>query len=542
MAKSRKASKIKSVLAAIFLVPIIFIVYFFVIYSSKTISLENINNVTVLVNGENSASFDTKEDIDFYVDMLNSSLSINSAMRDVSQEKPVYITCKREDKTIEYRFYPSLNLTGCLLVSPEGELYVLQNETAKQLLLRDEFSYLYSSYFMPTLSIVTGVESKEIYPIESQWNYYKTDGVQYSYTPPQYANGEEIFTIYKGFENKLQFSKTAEGIPYELTDFICISEDGVEHKIKDVSELDFSVDTIVSVSFVAKWSGRNGAQASGQAKYSFNVYYDIPSTLTLDKTEYTCGEVIQINASNLNPDEKVNLETLLKYSNLRFDKLKDGEGIGFIPVGIKNAPGDYTLSITTDVGGISEKITVNAIEGEDWVPFSVTKEEYDSMLSLSRKEAFEKTLADLTATRLETNYFTYGEDKFGSPVNDKAEYNYGQTINLGLTDVIGDSGERTVEGMVYLLDEGTSVKSVQKGKVVFNGVLAPTGKTLIIYHGYGIYSYYYHLDSAAVSIGDEVDAGQEIGIAGTSGYTNGKTALHYCVSIDNVFVNPQWFD
>ena len=542
MTMDKRASKGKGILAVIFLLPIVFIVYFIAVYSSQAISLKNVNKVTVSATAGESAVFAEQQDIDFYVDMLNSSLSINSAMRDVSGETPVYITCDREDRSVEYKFYPSLNLSGCLLVDPEGKLYVLQNESAKNLLLREEFAYLYSSYFLPALNITSGNETLEIPPVEATWNYYKSDGISYEYVPSKFSEGTELYTIYKNLDNKLEFSQSKEAMPYELSDVVYMSDDGVKHEVKNISELDFERDTVISVSFTAKWSGRNNAQASGQAKYVFNILYDIPSVIEFSQKEFACGDVLELRASNLNEDEKVTLESLLKTKGIQFSDLGEGKGVALIPIGLENAPGLYTLAITTGVGSISESIVVTQKESGDWVPFAVTPDEYNQMLSLEKMETFEKFLADITAKRPETNHFVYGDDDFSPPVSSSAVYEYGQSVNLGVTDVLDDSGERTVKGNIYELSEGTSVSTAQNGEVVFTGNLAPTGNTVIIYHGYGIYTYYYHLESISVQAGELLKEGNEIGIAGKTGYTDDKTVLHYALSIDGIFVEPDWFE
>ncbi len=542
MTMDKRASKGKGILAAIFLLPIVFIVYFIVVYSSQAISLKNVNKVTVSPSAGESSVFAEQQDIDFYVDMLNSSLSINSAMRDVSGETPVYITCDREDRSVEYKFYPSLNLSGCLLVDPDGKLYVLQNESAKNLLLREEFAYLYSSYFLPTLNITSGSETLEIPPVEASWNYYKSDGVSYEYVPSKFSEGTELYTIYKDFENKLEFSQSKEAMPYELSDVVYMSDDGVKHEVKNISDLNFERDTVISVSFTAKWSARNNAQASGQARYVFNVLYDIPSVIEFSEKEFACGQVLELKASNLNDDEKVTLESLLKTKGIQFSDLGDGKGVALIPIGLENAPGLYTLALTTGVGSISESIVVTKRESESWVPFAVTPEEYNEMLSLEKMEAFDKFLEGITAKRPETNHFVYGDDDFSPPDSSGPVYEYGQSVNLGVTDVLDDSGERTVKGNIYELSEGTEVSTAQNGEVIFTGNLAPTGNTVIIYHGYGIYTYYYHLESISVQAGDFLKEGNEIGIAGKTGYTDDKTVLHYALSIDGIFVEPDWFE
>jgi murein DD-endopeptidase MepM/ murein hydrolase activator NlpD len=173
----------------------------------------------------------------------------------------------------------------------------------------------------------------------------------------------------------------------------------------------------------------------------------------------------------------------------------------------------------------------------------VTEEQYFSMLSTEKMDEFKTALSGATENRPETDYFNYAESELHLPVNKNSipAFTYGQPVNLGSANTTGDTGERVCEGVVYELAEGTSVRSAQAGEVVFSGNLAPTGNTVVVYHGYGIYTYYYHLEALNVRVGYTLTDGEIIGTAGQSGFTNGKTVLHYAVSIDGIFVDPMWF-
>lgn len=541
MAKGKR-EKGKGILAAIFCLPLAFIVYFLISYSSQSITLDRVKSVAVKTPGSEEVLFEQQSDIDFFVDMLTSSSSISTAMRDVTGEEPVYIICDRGDKRIEYKLYPTLNLSGCLLVGPESKLFVLPQETARQLMLRDEFSYLYASHFLPTLSVVSRENKYTVLPTECDWSYYKSDDELYKYTPAEFSDGNNTFAIIQGKENTLEFSASVNTTPCELSDISYISESGTEYSIKDISELDLSVDTLVSVAFTAKWSSINGARAYGEAKYKFNIMYDIPAVLELNQHDYKQGDVIVIGATHLNENEDISLKTLLDVPVMKFGMTDRSKGVALIPVGLSNTPGAYTLELNAGGDTISEVINIASLDNSDWKIIPIDSEQYNSMLSPERMNEFNETIAKATETRPEKNYFTYGSKSLKAPVSSKtAAYKFGQTVNLGIADISGDSGERTCNGVVYEVKDGTSVRSAQAGIVVYSGTLAPTGNTVIVYHGYGIYTYYYHLDNVNVREGYELNNGEIIGTAGKSGFTDGKTVLHYAISIDGVFVNPEWF-
>ncbi len=552
MSKTKKNGG-KSILAVIFCIPLAFIVYFWIAYSSHSITLGTVQKVIVAVPETTFAStysddvvIENEGEVDFYVDVITSSLSINTPMRDVSNETPVIIICDREDKEIEYKLYPSLNLSGCLLVGPEEKLYVLETERAKSLLLRDEFSYLYTTSFLPNLYVVNGNEKYEVFPKEAEWQYNKSDGKSYNYVPSKFASGDESYTILKGFENALMFSFDGTTEAYPLgdvkTELKCVSVDGTERNINNLSDIDGENDVYYMVELTAEWSRMNGAQFSGKAKYSFELLYDVPAKVELSKEKFKIGDVITINASNINKDENIKLDTLLDVDGIDFSVTTENNGVAYLPVTSNNVPGEYVLEFTTGIETVTKTIVISDRDNGEWTPISITEEQHNSMLSDEKIAELKGVLKDITANRPENNYFKPTTGKFGSPVgNKKAKFVFGQSVTLGVTGAESGSGNRICEGVVYELSKNTSVYSVQAGEVVFKDNLAPTGNTVIIYHGYGVYSYYYHLDKISVKVGDVVKNGAKIGVAGKTGFTNGETVLHYAISIDGTFVDPLRF-
>ena len=85
---------------------------------------------------------------------------------------------------------------------------------------------------------------------------------------------------------------------------------------------------------------------------------------------------------------------------------------------------------------------------------------------------------------------------------------------------------------------GTEVKAPNNGIVTFSmeGLLSP-GNTVVIDHGMGLFTSYYHLDNLNVEQGKKVKKGEKIGTVGTTGFSTGPH-LHYAVSIYNTYVNP----
>jgi murein DD-endopeptidase MepM/ murein hydrolase activator NlpD len=75
------------------------------------------------------------------------------------------------------------------------------------------------------------------------------------------------------------------------------------------------------------------------------------------------------------------------------------------------------------------------------------------------------------------------------------------------------------------------------GIVVFAGPLAVRGNATFIDHGWGVYTAYYHQKEIKVTVGQQVQAGQLIGLIGGTGRVTGPH-LHFEVWVNGIQVNP----
>lgn len=104
-------------------------------------------------------------------------------------------------------------------------------------------------------------------------------------------------------------------------------------------------------------------------------------------------------------------------------------------------------------------------------------------------------------------------------------------------------GQIKHEGIDYGLPCGTPVVAAADGMVamvVLETSGSDFGTHIIIDHGLGK-TKYAHLSVADAEVGQDVVAGQHIGMSGKSGYVLGKTGchLHFGLFIDSKYVDPQ---
>ena len=95
-------------------------------------------------------------------------------------------------------------------------------------------------------------------------------------------------------------------------------------------------------------------------------------------------------------------------------------------------------------------------------------------------------------------------------------------------------------GTDFEAPRGTPVFSPNSGVVVFSGMRITTGNTVVIDHGEGVFSLFFHLDSLCVEKGSNVSKGEKIGEAGSTGVSTGAH-LHWSIFVDGVYVDPvEW--
>mgnify|MGYP001819534219 FL=1 len=86
------------------------------------------------------------------------------------------------------------------------------------------------------------------------------------------------------------------------------------------------------------------------------------------------------------------------------------------------------------------------------------------------------------------------------------------------------------------------VPAANAGVVAFAEPVGIYGKTVVLDHGYGLFSMYSHLSQIAVKVGDQVARGDKLGRTGSTGMAGGDH-LHFSILINDTFVNPvEWWD
>ena len=107
---------------------------------------------------------------------------------------------------------------------------------------------------------------------------------------------------------------------------------------------------------------------------------------------------------------------------------------------------------------------------------------------------------------------------------------------FGTFRVLNEERETRHTGWDQQATAGLPIHALAAGEVVFAGRLQIRGNSVILDHGYGIFSGYAHFSELHVEAGTRVAAGQIVGLSGNSGRSSGPH-LHW-----EIIIQGEWVD
>ncbi|MBU4314388.1 MAG: M23 family metallopeptidase, partial [Actinobacteria bacterium] len=140
--------------------------------------------------------------------------------------------------------------------------------------------------------------------------------------------------------------------------------------------------------------------------------------------------------------------------------------------------------------------------------------------------------AEVTRILESYKYGSAPSGKFAWPVAGSIQSGFGNRYH----PIFGYN--RFHSGIDIVASYGTLVKAADGGQVVQAGYFGGYGYSVMLYHGGGFATWYAHLSSINVSIGQSVQRGQVIGLVGSTGWTTGPH-LHFEVRINGAAQDPR---
>lgn len=210
----------------------------------------------------------------------------------------------------------------------------------------------------------------------------------------------------------------------------------------------------------------------------------------------------------------------------------------FIPVDCEENPNEYLLSIeiVDRVGAVSALDTKFQV-----VAYPFKKQNLNLSSEKIKKEddsapgsvVLEAQLAECAQKSPASKLW---QGSFYAPIDIKSI-----STDFGTVRTTQHRGRYSHNALDVLGTPRCVVWATQDGVVVIKDRYAHSGNTVVIDHGCGILSLFFHLDSfAPINVGDKIKKGNPVGTLGMTGYASGYH-LHWEMRINNIAVDPmQW--
>lgn len=220
---------------------------------------------------------------------------------------------------------------------------------------------------------------------------------------------------------------------------------------------------------------------------------------------------------------------------LRFSPSGDNGFVALVGIDAFTTPGDYPLFL----GGIGDQpwrtfrqdIRIN--NGNYGTQLITIPEELSHLLAPEVRTQEDEFLATIYSQFSEAQLW---DGLFQLPISNTvitAGYGDARSYNGGPFEIYHT-------GVDFSGAVGSPIYAPANGRVVFSDTIDLRGNVLIIDHGLGVMSGFYHLSKINVPVGELVGAGQIVAEGGSTGLSSGPH-LHWDLRIYNVTVNPlQW--
>ena len=113
----------------------------------------------------------------------------------------------------------------------------------------------------------------------------------------------------------------------------------------------------------------------------------------------------------------------------------------------------------------------------------------------------------------------------------------GTTSEFGSQRTYNGKRQSVHQGLDYGAGVGTQIRAINSGQVILARDLYFEGNCVVIDHGQGLLSLYFHLSQFKIKEGDSITKGQLIALSGGTGRVTGPH-LHLAVRWQGIYVNP----
>lgn len=213
---------------------------------------------------------------------------------------------------------------------------------------------------------------------------------------------------------------------------------------------------------------------------------------------------------------------------------EDGTYFAFIPMDYYSSLGEHRVIVSyiKENQKVFKGISLHLVEGD-----------YKSeVLSVAPPKV---TLSPANQERTKKEY-AQAMEVYNTVSSNQFESSFIYPMKTKITSAFGT--KRTYNGSLKGYHSGTDFKA-KVGTPIYasaSGIVRIAqdrfyaGNSVVIDHGYGVYSGYYHLSEIGVKLNQKVTQGEQIGLSGKTGRVTGPH-LHFSIRVHGVQVDPMQF-
>jgi len=245
----------------------------------------------------------------------------------------------------------------------------------------------------------------------------------------------------------------------------------------------------------------------------------------------TPGEVVLVDVRSRTPLAEVQGEAFGQ--PITFYQTAPDHWQGIAAIDLSTKPGKYTVRVKAGVGSGGQ------LTGTD--PIGVAARSFPTR-QLNVAEEFatppkdvlarierERRAAEAIFARITPERYWIGS--FVPPVPGTP------TSSFGRRSIVNGEPRSPHSGTDFQAADGTPVVAPNRGRIALAADQYFAGKTIIIDHGAGLYSYLAHLSEMSVREGETVERGQKIALSGSTGRVTGPH-LHWTLRVGKARVDP----
>jgi murein DD-endopeptidase MepM/ murein hydrolase activator NlpD len=205
-----------------------------------------------------------------------------------------------------------------------------------------------------------------------------------------------------------------------------------------------------------------------------------------------------------------------------------GAAMALIGIDMNTEPGTYQVALTVDGKALSRDVT---IAKKKYPVQRLTLPEDMVVLSPENEARTERDQRKMSAI-WPVDSLRVWKGRFIDPLP-------GKKIGtpFGVRRVINDIPKNPHSGVDITADEGEPVKAPNDGVVILVDDQFYSGNSVVLDHGQGIYTMFFHLSKATVKYGQAVRKGDVIALVGSTGRSTGAH-LHWGARVQGAKVDP----